>query len=193
MESRGHPHSRLSALEREILRARAKELAAVDAVGVKSTQETGQRLPYVAFTYINEKFALPLTSVQEVIPLRNVVHVPGAPAHLLGITRLRGKFVALVDLGRFWDVDMRGQADNDLALIVQEEEIEFGVACTDVDGLVELLPDEVRDVPGNLPRRAASCLDGVARRDLLLISPKSLLAQPGFVVSVGAGGDAHVG
>ena len=55
---------------------------------------------FLAFALGGERYALPLTSVQEILKLRPITEVPGAPADVLGILSVRGRITTVLDLRR---------------------------------------------------------------------------------------------
>lgn len=52
---------------------------------------------YLTFVLGNEKFAINVERVQEVVELEQVTKVPNAPAYMLGIINLRGRLLPLLD------------------------------------------------------------------------------------------------
>lgn len=52
---------------------------------------------YLTFLLGEEKFAVPVDCVQEVVELEQVTKVPHAPEYMLGIINLRGKVLPLLD------------------------------------------------------------------------------------------------
>jgi purine-binding chemotaxis protein CheW len=52
---------------------------------------------YLTFLIGNDKFAVPVEHVQEVIEVDQVTKLPHAPAYMLGIINLRGKILPLID------------------------------------------------------------------------------------------------
>lgn len=61
------------------------------------TQASGPRL--LAFSVGGRRFAVPLTSVREIVPVGAVTRLPGAPRAVLGIANVRGQVLTVVDLG----------------------------------------------------------------------------------------------
>jgi purine-binding chemotaxis protein CheW len=177
------PHATLSAAARSVLNERARRLARPEAAATgEQPAKNGQREPHLCFSLMDDEYALPLSRVSEVIFVRNVVLVPGAPEHLAGLTRLRGKVLALVDLRRFWHQAVAGYADCRLAVVMEDGGVECGLLCAQVGGLTEISPAEILPVPPHLPARLAASLRGLARRELKLLAPQRLLEQRGFLV-----------
>jgi len=52
---------------------------------------------YLTFSLGEEKFAISVDSVQEVVELDQVTKIPNAPAYMLGIINLRGRVLPLLD------------------------------------------------------------------------------------------------
>ncbi|HEY8936737.1 MAG TPA: chemotaxis protein CheW [Cyclobacteriaceae bacterium] len=52
---------------------------------------------YLTFMLGDEKFAIPVSSVQEIVELDYVTKVPQTPDYMLGIINLRGKILPLLD------------------------------------------------------------------------------------------------
>lgn len=98
---------------------------------------------YLTFSLGEEKFAIPVDCVQEVVEIGQVTKVPHAPEYMLGIINLRGRILPLLDtklkLGlpgtsatkksRIMVLDLHGRDDKNLqlgALVdVAKEVVEF--------------------------------------------------------------------
>ena len=52
---------------------------------------------YLTFVLGDEKFAIPVDHVQEIVEFGQVTKVPNAPAYMLGIINLRGRVLPLLD------------------------------------------------------------------------------------------------
>ena len=53
---------------------------------------------YLTFQLGDESFGVPVTKVQEIIRLPPITPVPHMPAHVRGVTNLRGRVIPVVDL-----------------------------------------------------------------------------------------------
>lgn len=61
---------------------------------MKNKNETSS---YLTFSLGEEKFAISVASVQEIVELEQVTKVPNAPMYMLGIINLRGRVLPLLD------------------------------------------------------------------------------------------------
>src|ERR1041384_7622414 len=64
---------------------------------IMSMENTNKTQAYITFGLGDEKFALPVEYVHEIVELDRVTHVPHAPVYMLGIINLRGKVLPLLD------------------------------------------------------------------------------------------------
>ena len=62
------------------------------------TAAPGRELHLLTFTLDREEFGIPVTQVREVIRVDGITRVPQAPAHVRGVTNLRGRILAVVEL-----------------------------------------------------------------------------------------------
>ena len=94
-----------------VLRSRALRLARPLPREVAPERQAGAaELAVAEFRLGDERYALPLLQLRAALPLRHVVPVPLAPAHVIGVLRYQGKALAAMSLAallgiRGWRVD----------------------------------------------------------------------------------------
>jgi purine-binding chemotaxis protein CheW len=180
------PHENLPSEDLEVLEARLQRLATAEERSAShSLVMSNPEEIYLCFKLLDDRFAIPLMSVEEVIALRSIVMVPGVAEHIAGITRLRGKILALVDLRRFWYKATSGRADSDLAVVLHRGDVRFGLICNEVEGLREIPPKDIKETPKNLPSSLSACIRGITLDEIRLISPENLLSRAGFLAVAG--------
>jgi len=64
-----------------------------------------------------ESFALPLAEIAQVVPLRRLSPVPGAPPALLGLASVRRRIVNVMDVSRLLGLEGRSAADGHLIVL----------------------------------------------------------------------------
>jgi chemotaxis signal transduction protein len=154
--------------KQQVLRSRAQYLAARR----RETAPARALEPVLVFLLGDERYAVGLREVSQVLPLAGLVPVPAAPAGLLGVMNLRG------EVGTVWDfaalLELR-QAQAQEApqghVIVARAEAEIGLrvdfleGCRDVDAAPAIAPHELQ---GALQVRFVKALarDGVRILDL---------------------------
>lgn len=120
---------------------------------------------FLVFRVGNERFAVELAAVHEVIEAPALQAVPDAPPTLLGVTRLRGEFVAIHDPR---PVLRAGSGSIGGALLFARGARTVGLAIDDVDDAVLVEEQELRPAPG--VDGADSMLLGLVRRGTDLIA-----------------------
>ena len=94
---------------------------------------------WISFYLGDECYAVELRDVREILRINQILPVPGAPAHVLGITNIRGSVVAVID-GR-QRIGLPDQPQDDLSRMIV---LEYGdeVVCMVVDRVADVI-----DVP----------------------------------------------
>lgn len=113
-----------------ILRERARQLA--QSGGARREQAEG--IETVEFLMSHEKYAIALSYVVEVSPLRELTPIPCTPEFVLGTVAIRGQIYSLVDLKKFFGLPQRGLADQNRVIVVREGDMEVGVLADEVLG-----------------------------------------------------------
>lgn len=129
-----------------------------------------QSAEVLAFRLGNEEYAIPVDRVREVVRIWQITAVPNTPAHVIGVTSLRGAVLPVMDLCMRLGVPA-GPRDEKSRVIVTDVNAEgTGVIVDRVTGVVRYHPDELRPVPDSLEQGAgAEFLSGIVRKDNRLI------------------------
>ncbi|MCA1960109.1 MAG: chemotaxis protein CheW [Desulfomonile sp.] len=164
--------------KKRILRERAKKLAQrPDAHG--RDQEC---LEVIEFMLAHERYAVEVNYVREVYPLKDLTRVPCVPSFVLGVINVRGQVISVVDVKEFFDLPKKELTDDYRVIIVNNEEMELGIASDSVLG--------ERKVPLNVIQKDTSALRGlregyirgVTTDRLIIINIDSLLSDESIVV-----------
>ncbi len=97
----------------------------------------------LAFEINDERYALPLGSVREILKVPPITPVPRAPRAVLGIISVRGKMTTLLDLRRLLAVPERRQTKATRVLLVDTGEEVMGVLIDRVMHVIRLKESEV--------------------------------------------------
>lgn len=160
------------------------EHAMTGAVG-SDDRETMMEL--LTFSLAGEEFAFPLSSIEEVIRPQRIRPVPKTPAHVRGITSLRGKIIPIIDLKRRLDLQIQDtEAGDDAAgggpesssradnrgkiLIVFGPEGPVGIEIEKVTGVMKLPATGLLAPPGHLNESGRIYIEGVIISEGRIIS-----------------------
>lgn len=108
---------------------------------------------YLTFSLGEEKFAIPVDQVQEVVELGQVTKVPNAPEYMLGIINLRGRVLPLLDtkLKLGLPATIKTQKSRIMVLDILSEDdknLQIGAMVDVAREVVEVGQHEIQDAPG---------------------------------------------
>jgi len=172
----------------EVLRARARRLAARRNYG---TEQQDAGVDYVAFVRGRERYALPVDWVQAVLALRHPpVPVPQAPAHLLGLIRVRGTMTALFDPEALLGVGNSDGGAPTHAVLVGRQENAFALAVDAPEGMTKLVAEQLVPVPEAMVSKHGDVIRGIAADGLVVIDGGALVADARL--SIGASAESEI-
>lgn len=88
-----------------------------------------------------ERFALAVNAVAQVIPLGKLTSVPGAPPELVGVTAIKGEVLAVFDLARVLGLAGRDEPPAGYVLILKHADARVGLLVSGVDQIAAGEPD----------------------------------------------------
>jgi purine-binding chemotaxis protein CheW len=152
---------------------------------------------YIAFELADETYALPLTTIREILKLPPVTEVPRAPADVLGIISVRGRVTTIVDLRRRLRMPTTNATTHTRVLLVDSGEEIVGLLVDRVLSVYRLRDEEVelaasvgsdtaeyvrgigRPASGGRTagRRAPATAEATEERLLILLDPKALFGK----------------
>ena len=119
-----------------------------------SVHRDADLLQLVTFNIAEEEFGVDILSVQEIIRLMQVTHVPRAPACIEGVINLRGKVIPVIDMRKRFNLPAV-ERDSHTRIIVME----FGSAKI-VGFLVDAVSEVLR-IPASTVESAPAVVSGV--------------------------------
>jgi purine-binding chemotaxis protein CheW len=119
-----------------------------------------------------EEFAIPISQIRRLVRGAEVVGLPGAPRHLMGIINLRGDLIAVYDLPFLYGyhgVVGRGAAN---VVVLKGTGFDAGLSVTEIGRLVHLDEESLGPPPGTLPAPVRQIVRGTSYEgDRLLLFP----------------------
>jgi purine-binding chemotaxis protein CheW len=130
-------------------------------------EETNAR-QLLVFSLGEEEYALPVTSVQEIIHYTQPRAVASESAWIRGVISLRGKIIPVADLGA--RLGLLAERNNDQArggkiVVVESGAVTAGVVVDDVDEVLTIDPSQLDAVPA----AGTEAIDGIVKIDDRLI------------------------
>jgi purine-binding chemotaxis protein CheW len=130
---------------------------------------------YITFGLGEEKFALPVEHVHEIVELDRITQVPNSPVYMLGIINLRGKVLPLLDTRIKLGLP-KAEATRKSRIMVldidtsDEKVIQIGALVDVAREVIELSPEDIQEAP-ELDNKVQTPITGVVNNkgDITLI------------------------
>lgn len=129
--------------------------------------DTADGLQVIAFDVGGELHGCDILMVQEVVTRPTIHHLPDVPPHLLGVLRLRGELLPVLDVAATLGLALAGPPS--AVLIAEIGDRCVGVAVDGIREVVIVPPGAVRPAPSTGSARDEYVV-GVARVDGVLLN-----------------------
>jgi purine-binding chemotaxis protein CheW len=123
----------------------------------------------VIFILDNQRFALPLSSVERVIRLVEITHLPKAPEIVIGIVNMHGRIIPVVNIRKRFRLPEREIELTDQIVILQAKKNTIGAVVDTVSGVFEYPEQKIINPENILP--GIEYIEGVVKLEdgLILI------------------------
>lgn len=164
-------------------------LAGVDAGDAGAADGPGDELQLVSFAVAGQEYAVAIEDVQEIVQMPDdIVEVPHADSHVLGLMTLRQRLLPLVSLRRMFGLPPRAADQQSRIVVVAPGNGQaagaVGVVMDSVNEVLRVPQNVVEPVPALLARESGMAdiaricrLDG-GRRLVSIIDAASMFRQP---------------
>ncbi|MBF0138163.1 MAG: purine-binding chemotaxis protein CheW [Magnetococcales bacterium] len=164
---------------RAILKARAQALARVAQTRILDEEI----IDVIEFSLNDEKYALELTCIREVYPLKELTELPGVPAFVAGLVNVRGQILSVNDIRKFFDMPRAGFSDKNRIIILFKPGMEFGILADAILGIRRIPRREILPTLPTLTGIRAQYLKGVTLDHTVILDGMELLADPKMIVN----------
>ena len=161
---------------REIMKARAHKLAA------RTASSVSEQLALAVFELAHERYAIELRWIREVVRITAYTPVPGTPAHIAGLTSIRGDIVAVVDLRTLFGLTTPGLGEHSRLVLIGDDGADLGILVDRALGTISLAASEVLAAPPGVVGSAGLCVRGVSRNAMIVLDGEAVLKDPRLVI-----------
>lgn len=154
---------------RDVLEQRARELARP----LEPERERGREV--LAFTVGEQRYALPVATVREIVPGGPLARLPGSPPSLLGLMNVRGTLLGVFDLRA--DAAERQPA---WVVVLDDDPVPVGLAADTIDGISTVDPGGLVELPDATADTADDHLAGLTAGGVAVLDADGLLAGDHF-------------
>jgi purine-binding chemotaxis protein CheW len=163
-----------------ILRKRARTLARQ----MEQDQDAGNgaSLDILEFLLTYETYAIEMCWVAETYPLKELTPLPCTPPFVAGIINVRGRFLSVLDIRKFFDLPEKGLTNLNKVIIVQNGEMEFGILADEIVGTRSIPLSELQPPLPTLTGIREEYLKGVTRERTAILDGARLLGDKNLIV-----------
>ncbi|HEX7336840.1 MAG TPA: chemotaxis protein CheW [Gemmatimonadales bacterium] len=141
----------------------------------------GPELHLVTFALDREEFGIPIGQVREVTRVTEITRVPQARRHVRGVTNLRGRILAVVEIRSRMGLSPAEITPRSRVVVVGIHDRTLGILVDGVSQVVKLPVSTVAPAPEEVLSASADYITGVARwnsRLIILLDLEKLLLLP---------------
>lgn len=116
---------------------------------------------WITFRLDKEAYAIDVIQVREILRVFNVLPVPGAPKHVLGITNIRGSVVTVVDGRACFNLPAQQRNENTRLIVLESGDEVAGVVVDSVSDVLDLPVSAIDTNPRLNARESSKYIKGV--------------------------------
>jgi len=165
-------------------KAKFKQRARLLARPLRHEANAGDSLQVVEFRLAEERYALEHTFVQQIRMFDELTPLPGTPAFLMGIINVRGQFLPVINIKRFFDLPETGIGDLHVVIIIESHGVEIGILADAIMGIRAIPLDHIQPPLPTLTGIRSDFLKGITGECVVVIDALKILTDPKLVVDV---------
>ncbi len=123
----------------------------------------------VVFKLSNEEFAVEVSSVEAIIKLQAITKVPHAPAHVVGVTNLRGNIVPVIDLKKRLSLPATENSQDTRIIVALLQESKVGMVVDAVSQVIEIEDSQIEATPQISTSVESTYIRGIVKVENLLV------------------------
>lgn len=127
----------------------------------------------------NEKYAVPIMSIQEIIMPQKVTHIPKSPDWVEGVINLRGQIIPIIDARKKLQLEVTVKSTESRIMVLDIEHEVIGLIVDEVEEVIHLKTEDVEPTPVDMGEDS-DFLWGVGKYQnglLILINPEKFLSH----------------
>ena len=130
-----------------------------------------ETVQYIVVSIGNEQYGLDISYVDNIVRMCKITRVPKAPAHYIGVIKLRGEIVPLMSLRRKMNLEDDVFTDiTRITILKTEEQGLVGIVVDEVKEVIALAEDEIDRNTQNSQSDKTQYINGIGKNGDELIS-----------------------
>lgn len=123
----------------------------------------------VVFKLSNEEFAIEVSSIEAIIKLQAITKVPHAPAHVVGVTNLRGNIVPVIDLKKRLNLPENEHNADTRIIVAILQDSKVGMVVDAVSQVIEIDESQIEPTPQITTSIDSAYIRGIVKVEKLLV------------------------
>ena len=123
------------------------------------TQEE-ESVQFIVFLLDDEWYAVEITGAQEIVPSPRIAYLPYAPAHIAGITNLRGNIISVTDLRTMFGMSPTAITDETSIIVIESQNLQTGILVDKVSDVTEISLSDIEPPLATLEEKKAAFIEG---------------------------------
>src|SRR6056297_403330 len=123
---------------------------------------------FIVFQIGDQKFAIKITEVQEIIKPQEVTALPRSAKFIKGIIELRGEVIVIVNLGERLELTKVDEEEGRV-LVVDVGGVKAGLMVDDASDVIQIEGENIKQPEGSMSGIETEYLSGVAKLEEELI------------------------
>jgi purine-binding chemotaxis protein CheW len=99
---------------------------------------------YVVFKLGQEEYGLDILMVQEIVRPLETTKLPNSPDYILGIVNLREDVIPIIDLRRFFNLEVTDVTDDSRVIVIKQNDHAFGVFVDEVHEVLRINKGQIK-------------------------------------------------
>ena len=156
------------------------------ALSVLQTEERSKQIEsvfVVKFLLSGEFYCIEADYVREALPLKELTVVPCTPSFILGVINIRGQIFSVINLKKVFNLAERGISEFNKVIIIQLEEISFGIVADAILGTKNILQSSINKAPYSRQTGKNEYISGVTTEGHIILNGAALIKSPELVVN----------
>jgi purine-binding chemotaxis protein CheW len=137
----------------------------------------------VKFLLSGEIYCIEADYVREALPLKELTVVPCTPSFILGVINIRGQIFSVLNLKKVFNLTERGISEFNKVIIIQFEEISFGIVADSILGTKNILQSEINKAPYSQQTKKNEYISGVTSEGYILLNGAALIKSSELIVN----------
>jgi len=121
---------------------------------------------HLTFRISDERYAVPLDRVIEIVRMQQINRVPNVPEYVRGLINLRGRVVPVMDVRLRLGLGPREYDDRTCIIVLRDGTLVVGAVVDRVTGVVDIAPDRIESMSASTTTASARAfIHALARLD----------------------------